>query len=518
MEYLYKKLKDYASSGYYGFHMPGHKRSGALTGAELPYDIDITEIEGFDDLHHAGGILKQAQNRAASVYHAEETHYLVNGSTVGILSAILGSTRRGDRVLMARNCHRSVYNAVLLNELEPVYIYPELLEGTELNGHISPEKTARLLEENPDIKVTVITSPTYDGVVSDIRNIANIVHKRGGILILDEAHGAHFGFHPDFPENGNMQGADVVIHSLHKTLPALTQTALLHLNRKRVDRKGVRRYLHMLQSSSPSYVLMAGIDECVRVLEESHKGIFDQYTQLLRQTRKRLGMLHNLKLVEADVYDMSKIVISTAGCIIKDEEEIKKFTGKDLYNILNDKYFLQMEMAAASYAIAMTSPADTEEGMDRLVSALTEIDGKLAKDIDDEGNNAKIRERTGLNLADAALETAESLRDVWTENKQIYTPSQAVWLKEEAEEGSFKEAEGDTAGNCQGKTEYVSLPECAGRVALEYAYIYPPGIPLIVPGERISAGTADQLQRYEAAGLQIEGTELRGKIEVLANG
>ena len=153
MEYLYKKLKDYASSGYYGFHMPGHKRNGSVTGADLPYEIDITEIEGFDDLHHADGLLKQAQERAASVYHAGETHYLINGSTVGMLSAVLGCTRRGGKILMARNCHRSVYNAVLLNELEPVYLYPELLRGTELNAQVLPEKAERLLEENPDIKV-----------------------------------------------------------------------------------------------------------------------------------------------------------------------------------------------------------------------------------------------------------------------------------------------------------------------------------------------------------------------------
>lgn len=513
MDYLYKKLKDYASSDYYGFHMPGHKRSRDLTGAELPYDIDITEIEGFDDLHHAGGILKQAQNRAASVYRAEETHYLINGSTVGILSAVLGCTRRGERILMARNCHRSVYNAVLLNELEPVYIYPELLDGTELNAQLSPEKTALLLEENPDIKVTVITSPTYDGVVSDVRSIADLVHARGGILILDEAHGAHFGFHPDFPENGNVQGADVVIHSLHKTLPALTQTALLHMNGTRVDRKRVRRYLHMLQSSSPSYVLMAGIDECVRALEERHKDIFERYTQLLRQTRKRLSKLQNLKLVDTEHYDISKIVISAADCVMKKGKEIKKFTGKDLYNVLNEKYLLQMEMAAASYMIAMTSPADTEEGMDRLVSALTEIDGKLAKADRDEGNNAQTYKRT---VQGATAAAPESRSEEWTENKQIYMPAQAVRLKEEAR--VRMENDRNAAGSRGGNTEYVSLSGCAGRVALEYAYIYPPGIPLTVPGERISEGTADQMQKYEAAGLQIEGTELRGEIEVLTNG
>ena len=339
MEYLYKKLKDYSASDFYGFHMPGHKRSARLTGADLPYDIDITEIEGFDDLHHAEGILRQAQERAASVYRAGETHYLINGSTAGLLSAVLGSTRRGERILMARNCHKSVYNAVLLNELEPVYIYPRQLGGTELNDQMTPREVGRLLDANPDIKVTVITSPTYDGVVSDIKGIADAVHRRGGILILDEAHGAHFGFHPLFPENGNVQGADIVIHSLHKTLPALTQTALLHMNGTLADRERVRMYLHMLQSSSPSYVLMAGIDECIRMLEERAGDVFQQYTRILEKTRNSLKELRNLKLIEAEMYDISKIVVSAAGCV--DKKENKKFTGKYLYNYLNENIFFK---------------------------------------------------------------------------------------------------------------------------------------------------------------------------------
>ena len=494
MEYLYKKLKDYSASDFYGFHMPGHKRSARLTGADLPYDIDITEIEGFDDLHHAEGILRDAQGRAASVYHAEETHYLINGSTVGILSAVLGSTRRGDRMLMARSCHKSVYNAVLLNELEPVYLYPRLLDGTELNDQVTPGEVERLLDENPDIRVTVITSPTYGGVVSDIKEIADAVHRRGGILILDEAHGAHFGFHPMFPENGNVLGADIVIHSLHKTLPALTQTALLHMNGCQADRERVRMYLHMLQSSSPSYVLMAGIDECIRMLEERAGEVFGQYTELLAGARNRLKGLSCLELIETERYDASKIVVSTAGCI--DKKDNKKFTGKHLNDILREKYFLEMEMAAASCIIAMTSPADTEKGLERLVSALHEIDGKLVKISENAGNHSKGRDN-GSYGDRAVLPEREAWYCEAEGNEQVYTPGQAAHLE---------------------NRESIPLESCGGRVALEYAYIYPPGIPLIVPGERVSAETAERLGRCRDAGLHIEGTKKSGKIEVLTDG
>lgn len=488
MDHLYDKLRDYSASAYYGFHMPGHKRNAELTGAKLPYEIDITEIEGFDDLHHAEGILKAAQQRAASVCHAEETHYLINGSTVGILSAVLGCTRRGDKILMARGCHKSVYNAVYMNELLPVYLWQDIMEGTGLNRHTEPEEVERLLQEDPDIKAVVITSPTYDGVVSDVRRIAGIVHKRGIPLILDEAHGAHFGFHPYFPENGNVQGADIVIHSLHKTLPALTQTALLHMNGEIADRKRVRRYLHMLQSSSPSYVLMAGIDECIRMLSDKSSEVFECYVNLLERTRNRLRTLRHLRLIETEYYDRSKIVISAAGCMIRKEGELKKFTGKDLYSILNEKYFLQMEMASASYIVAMTSPADSGEGMDRLVGALSEIDGKLAKS----GNE---KERiAGNNSEYVAFSWKKDIS-----NETVYSPCQAEML---AEQGKY--------------IEYIPISECRDRVVLEYAYVYPPGIPLTVPGERVSEDAADMLGRYEGAGFRIEGTEIRGKIKVLA--
>lgn len=474
MEYLYDKLKQYADSGYYGFHMPGHKRNAGLIQADLPYRYDITEIEGFDDLHHAGGILKEAQERAAGVYHADETFYLINGSTVGLLSAVMGCTQRGDSILMARNCHKSVYNAVFLNELRPVYIYPQHILNSELNGEITVEQVDRLLQENPKVRAVVITSPTYDGVVSDIRRIAETVHRRNIPLILDEAHGAHFGFHPYFPENGNVLGADVVIHSLHKTLPSLTQTGLLHMNGNLVDRSRVRRYLHILQSSSPSYVLMAGMDECVRMLAEKSEEVFDRYADLLEQTTGKLEDMEHMELVRTKRHDSSKLVISVKGTV--SARTGRHFTGRDLYRCLLEKYHLQAEMAAGSYVVLMTSPADTQEGMDRLISALCEIDGMLENKKDDDG-------------AQFAVDVQE----------QVYT----AW------EAELKRAAG---------AETVTWKNAVGRISLEYAYLYPPGIPVIVPGERIGEAAVKQIQMYEKMSFNIEGTEQKGQIKVLLHG
>ena len=473
MEYLYEKLEAYGKSDYYGFHMPGHKRNSDVTRANLPYGIDITEIEGFDNLHHAEEIIREAEVRAASMYHAEETHYLINGSTAGILSAVMGCTKKGGKILMARNCHKSVYHAVFLNELRPVYIYPEFDEKMELNMAVSPEKIERLLEEHKEVQAVVLTSPTYDGVLSDIERISEIVHQKKIPLIVDEAHGAHFGFHPYFPENANTKGADVVIHSLHKTLPALTQTALIHLNGTRIDRRKIRNYLHIFQTSSPSYVLMASMDECLRTVEEQGDVLFETYVKNLESKRGELKKLKHIRLMETEEFDRSKLVLSVKDTILKKENRV--FTGKMLYERLLLEYHLQMEMAAGSYVIAMTSIGDTKEGMDRLLSALFEIDEELEKKSEEE--------------------------------KRYYLPRQEQVLTSFEVEGMRR----------METVRSMSWQESAGFISMEYAYLYPPGIPLIVPGERITKETAAMLVDYQNKGFSVEGISVENYIEVLIN-
>ena len=268
---------------------------------------------------------------------------------------------------MARNCHKSVYHAIYMNELNPVYLYPEFNHCAQLNTEVSVDDVREALDKYPSIRAVVIVSPTYDGVVSDVEAIAEAVHEKGIPLIVDEAHGAHFGFHPYFPQNANTRGADIVIHSLHKTLPALTQTALLHINGSLASRKGVREYLRMLQSSSPSYVLMSSIDSCIDMLENRRKELFDPYVKMLEKMRGRLRQLKRLELVETENFDRSKIVISVRHA---------DMSSKRLYRILLNEYHLQMEMVAGTYILAMTSIGDTEDGMERLARALKEIDAQ----------------------------------------------------------------------------------------------------------------------------------------------
>lgn len=463
---LYDRLIEYSSSDYYGFHMPGHKRQMNMMGAAPPYEIDITEIDGFDDLHHADGILEEAQARAARVYHADETHFLINGSSVGILSAVIGVTNRGDTVLVARNCHKSVYHAIEMNGLNPVYLSPGVNPSVQFNTEVSAKDVRRALERVPGIRAVIIVSPTYDGVVSDVEAISEAVHEKGIPLIVDEAHGAHFGFHPYFPENSNQAGADIVIHSLHKTLPSLTQTALLHMNGGLVRREKVRRYLHMLQSSSPSYVLMASIDSCIDLLENHRKELFDPYAKRLKHLRKELSGLKKLQLIETKSYDRSKVMISVRNTDI---------SSRQLYSKLLEDYHLQMEMAAGTYILAMTSVGDTQEGMDRLIAALKEIDA---------GCRFPKERETDRKLP------CLSLPDV------VYNSSDIENLMKRT----------------------VLFRDSVGQIAAEYVYLYPPGIPLVIPGEKVTKEAADMLQWYYGMGFPIEGLKDGQYIEVLAHG
>lgn len=462
---LYEQLSAYGASDFYPFHMPGHKRNFHLLGD--PYAIDITEIDGFDNLHHAETVLLEAQKRAAHLYGAEETFYLINGSTCGILSSVSACTKRGETILMARGCHKAAYHALLLNDLHAKYLYPSADMTRGILGAIRPEQVCSALEAHPEIHTVLITSPTYAGVVSDVRAIAEIVHEKGGILIVDEAHGAHFSMHPYFPQRALACGADLVINSVHKTLPALTQTALLHVQGPRVCRERLRKYLGIYQSSSPSYVFMAGIDRCIGLLERQGAELFETFVQRLEYLRASLSGMKKLHLVDGNEdglqafdYDRSKIVIST---------EESGITGAQLSELLRTRYHLEMEMDAPQYVTAITTIGDTGEGLARLGRALPEIDGELVRDEKSCSENAHFSPDLSVLMADAGEEVL-----------------------------SIAQAE-DT-----GK-RVVRLEESGGLVSGEFVYLYPPGIPFLAPGERIPKRLPEQLARCRELGLQLQG-------------
>jgi len=481
---LFEKLEAYCGSDYYPFHMPGHKRnpeSGFL--AEF-YQYDITEIDGFDNLHQPESLIKEAQERASKLYQSKETYFLVNGSTAGILSAISAVAVRADKLIISRNCHKAVYHAAFLNRMELHYVYPQKLEGYEIAGAVTKEEIEREIESIlnrskvdtgkserkeawEQIAGVVITSPTYDGIISDVKEIARMVHSYGIPLIVDQAHGAHFGMHPDYPASAVSEGADIVIHSVHKTLPAPTQTALLHRNGELTDREMLKRYLRIYQSSSPSYLLMAGIDEAVFLAGAEGNRRLDRLLSLRNSFLKEIKKCKYIQV--CPFTEPGKLVISVKGF---------PMTGQKLYDILQEKYHLQMEMAAGSYVVAILTMMDQAEGLRRLLAALQEIDAAMSVEKEFSDNNMEYWEA-----------------DWWEANLRPHV-NMNLW---EAYRMPFEE---------------IELEEAEGRTAAEFINLYPPGIPLLVPGECVEKGLIKLIINYLIQGFTVQGV-CENKIKVL---
>lgn len=485
MSYLKETLNAYQDTDIYPFHMPGHKRQPI--DFPNPYEIDITEIDGFDNLHHASGILAEAQQRAAKLYGSKECFYLINGSTCGLLAAISAAGKRGEKILVARNSHKAVYHALFMRELYAEYLYPEIT-ASGIQGQITAEQVKAAFLEHPDIAAVVITSPTYEGIVSDVEGIAAVAHTHGVPLIVDEAHGAHLGFGAHFPENAVKQGADAVIMSLHKTMPAFTQTALLHLCSDRIEIGKIKKYLGIYETSSPSYLLMAGMDSCIQKIEKEGQQLFLNYRKKLDsfyESVRDLKHFHvmcreDLSAGEAFDWDDSKIVIFTGT---------SGMTGEQLYRKLLQEYHLQTEMVSGDYVLAMTSMMDTEEGFERLSAALhgmEDLSGKQSGRLP-ESRFVSLEKDAGTNLRRVGLQEENAKGFI----ERMYRQNP-------------KEMELCQAWNFPAKE--VSFEEAAGKMAADFIYLYPPGIPLIVPGEVITAEFLDRLRECRKQELAVEGS------------
>lgn len=308
---LDQALETYGKSKAYPFHMPGHKRRNM--GIADPYQVDITEIHGFDNLHDPQGYLLEAMEHLQNLYGSDHSYLLVGGSTAGNLAAVFAAADQGQELIVGRNSHRSVYNGAYLRRCRLHYLYPRPWAGASFSGEILPEDVEEALLRYPESRGVLITCPTYEGVMSDVGEIAEVCHRHGVPLIVDAAHGAHLGFSPFFPPSPVKEGADLVVMSLHKTLPSLTQTAVLHLRGERISRERCEKFLSIFQSSSPSYVLMDSMVKCIRYLEENKEEAFSRFAGLLTDFYDRTECLRHLRVLGTRGRDPSKIVISTAG-------------------------------------------------------------------------------------------------------------------------------------------------------------------------------------------------------------
>lgn len=468
---LIEKLKEY-NEAYIPMHMPGHKRNTELSPRssylkDLSAHLDITEVQGFDDLHSPEGILLESMREAAEFWGSETSRYLVNGSTCGILSVVYALTEPGDKILVARNCHKSVYHAVEIRDLHPVFILPEEDEETGILLDIRPDQVKSKLIEHGDIKLVVITSPTYEGVISDIQKICMQAHEQGIPVLVDEAHGAHLGHFDIFPESAVRLGADVVIQSMHKTLPSLTQTAILHINGKLIDHEKICRAISMFETSSPSYLLIASMDSCMRLLKEEGKILLKEWRSDLDSVRRGMEELRYLKLFGHKRknffdYDVSKIVIYTGDT---------SMTGKELAELLRRKYRIETEMSSTDYCTAMTGLGDRMEDLKQLGRALREIDRELERFSPGGGRSTKTK---------------------------YLLPKQCV----------------DIGRALSSPDEIVGHSEAEGRICSEYVWAYPPGIPLLAPGEFITSEILALFKSYAEQGIELRWGKKHSSKEV----
>lgn len=478
---LYEKLIEYRQFGRYPFHMPGHKRQDKMLLDA--YEIDITEINGFDNLHHPEGIIKESMDNASEFFGTDKTWFLVNGSSCGLLAAIHGVTEIGESIIIGRNCHKSVYNAIELRNLKADYIYPQIINEYGINGGYKPEEIENLLKKAMDsgekIKAVVLTSPTYEGVISDIEKIAEIVHRYESILIVDEAHGAHLGIHEGLPKPAYKLGADIVIESAHKTLPAMTQTAFLHLCGRRVQEEKIQECLAIYQTSSPSYVLMASLDKCIRELQIKGKEKLESLLITLDKFYKKVNKLENIMVLGRECigsnnvfdFDICKLVIFL---------KTNKTTGKFLEEELREKYGFEMEMTSSRYVLGMTTMYDDAEQILKLADALTEMDCNL-----NDFYQARVSENNKYIDDEKMLEIVDGA-DV---------------------EMSIYEAK-------RRETKEILFLDSEGKISAEYIYVYPPEIPLIVPGEIISKKLIAQINYYKRINLNVKGIE-NGKVKII---
>lgn len=485
-------INAYRTRGAYPWHMPGHKRRLLTIFPELvenPFLIDVTEVSDLDEFHHRAGIIKRAFDRAAEIYGADKSYYLVNGSTVGILAAISAVCKEGDSLIVARNCHKSVYNAIRLLKLKPIYVMPAWNDELQMFGGVAPDAVKKILKMHSNVKAVILVSPTYEGVVSDVEKLSKVAHRYNIPLIIDAAHGAHFEYmanvnetisgtnYKNIPRPPIRLGADIVVESIHKTLPAMTQCALLHVNSRLVDNGRLEEFLSIYQSTSPSYVFMVSIEACIEKMHHERDGLFIVYKELLRQYRERFQGLTHIHLArEADFkkynaagYDDGKLVFCVENCLIvlpELGEEPVPFTGIMLGKMLEQEYGQVMEMTADNYVIALTSVADSEEGFESLYQAIEAIDGQLTK----KEQKADTIDKEKLNLYSVV-------------------PDQKMHIAQ--------------AKDCT--IERIGLLQAKGRISGDYIYPYPPGIPVVVPGEIISDKIIGQIQRAVSHGINIKG-------------
>ncbi|MHB8063315.1 MAG: aminotransferase class I/II-fold pyridoxal phosphate-dependent enzyme [Ruminiclostridium sp.] len=515
--------------------MPGHKLSRGIPH-ELAQDVlqlDVTEIEGTDNLHYPEGIIKQAEELAAKAFGADKTFFLVNGSTCGIQAAIMSVCARGQKIIIGRDSHKSVISGLILSGAKPVFVYPQYNCEFGITEAISAKSIEQALCKNPDVVAVLITRPNYYGICSDIEEISNIVHSHNKLLIVDEAHGAHFAFSQQLPTSALQHGADICIQSAHKTLPAVTQGAYLHIRGSRVDLKRLQFNLNLLQTSSPSYIIMSYLDIAREIMVTKGAERLDTLINDIEWFKQGIKdcntykVLSNQYLNEKVIHDPTRLVINISKLGI---------SGYAAEKILREKFKTQVEMADYENLVFITTIADNHETFSSLLEAMKGLAGMNLKNNQEHSNkqlhNIPRNQYSELDICNHKTAKSDNYN---YHNENISStkvfPYENLQDKQQSDSNTGENEKLSECNNYQrdissgasifpyeayaAQKEEVSLKESCGRICSEIVTPYPPGIPILYPGEIIQKHQIQHITAIIQAGGKVNGMRNSKYIQVV---
>ena len=472
----FEGLLNYIKKGRTAFHMPGHNRGKGVHPilkdflGENTFLLDLTEVEGVDYLHKPTGILKDAQELLAELYGSTASFFLINGSTGGNHAMILATVSEGEKIILGRNAHRSALGGLIISGAVPVYVPVEINEKIGVTTNIDPQKLEEVVKDNQDAKAIFVTTPNYYGMTGNVRAYADIAHKYGMPLLVDEAHGAHYGMHPDLPETAVRLGADIVVQSAHKTLSSMTQTSWLHYNDNGyVDLAKLKFALQILQSTSPNYVLLSSLDVARMQLATQGKEIYDRVLGVARYMRKKLNEIPGILVigkeieqedVHVSVYDETKIIISFQGLW---EYNRSKMYGYTAEKILNQEYNIEVELSDPHNVLLFVTIGHYMDDAKVLIDAIKDMSNKYY---------------IGEAETDIDYHILPHIPEV------VLTPREAFFA--DSVRVTFDES-------------------VIGRICAEVVSLYPPGIPIVAPGERIDGEIYEFIKERIEQGAEVQG-------------
>lgn len=478
---LVEALKEYRQKDPAYFCIPGHRFERGISSKWLSnsdrafLQYDLTEAQGLDDLHQPSGVIREAQELTAQLFGAQQSFFLVNGTTCGNEAMILTAAREGEKILIPRNAHKSVMMGLILSGARPVYMMPERLTAWGIDGGINPETVAGSLREHPDLRAVLAVSPTYYGVGSNLKAIADICHNAGIPLLVDEAHGAHMYFSDQLPEGALQQGADMCTQSFHKVTGALTQSSVLHVGSDRIRISDLKQPLQMVQSTSPSYLLMASIDAARYELAVNGKAMIEEALSLAAYARAEIAGIPGMDCIDERIigqlsvseFDRTRLTVSAAGLGI---------SGFELQQRLFKQFRVDTELADYQNVLAVITFANRQEDINRLIEGLR-----------------RIAAEPGQTEQTAGFDPLLPMPPL---PRQEMTPRQAYFV------------------------EKIQIPwqHARGKIAGEPVIPYPPGIPVVCPGEVITDEVWEYLECFRRDGRHIQGVadESLSTLEILA--